>query len=104
MLDVASFNFTVLSQCLESPEVEIRSQAAFALRVYASTGHPECVRQLAAHLSDADPNVRSMAALSLGDFGPAAAEAIPAIQAVMNDYSPDVRDAASAALARVTQK
>ena len=96
--------FMVMSKCLESPEVDIRTQAAFALRVYAGAGHAECVRQLAASLTDVDPNVRSMAALSLGDFGPSAAEAIPAIEAAMNDQSSDVREAASAALARVIQK
>lgn len=95
--------FVVMAECLDSDDVEIRSQAAFALRVYAAAGHPECVGRLADCLSDSDTNVRSMAALSLGDFGTTAADAIPALEAALSDDSADVRDAASAALTRIKQ-
>lgn len=95
--------FMVMSECLDSDDAEIRSQAAFALRVYASAGHSECVTRLATSLTDANSNVRSMAALSLGDFGPSAATAIPALEAALGDDSSDVRDSASAALTRVKQ-
>ena len=93
--------FEVMSESLVSDDDKVRTQAAFGMRVFAAAGHPECVQQLSQALGDPNSAVRTMAALSLGDFGQAATDAIPALRNALNDSSADVRDAASASLDRV---
>ena len=92
----------VISECLISDDNEVRRQAAFGMRVFAAAGHPECVQQLTQALGDPSVAVRTMAALSLGDFGNAASDAVPALRNALQDESSDVRDAAQASLARVS--
>ena len=92
----------VLANGLRSSDFEIRSQSAFAMRVFTASSRNECITHLVAALSDSDPRVRSMAALSLGDFGTAAARAVAALESALSDSSADVRDAASAALGRIS--
>ena len=95
--------FTALAIGLRSNDALIRSQSAFAMRVFAPTQRAECVNVLLDGLRDEEPAVRSMAALSLGDFSGAATPALTALQEALNDNSADVREAAQTALARLAQ-
>jgi hypothetical protein len=52
-------------------------------------------------LRDPDRDVRAAAAESLGLLGPAAREAVPAIEALMRDPHPEVRAAAQQALEKI---
>ena len=70
------------------------------LRVLAGIGRP-AVRPLVAALKHEDVRVRSGAAEALGEIGPNAAEAAPAMVGALKDPRPDVRAAAASALASV---
>jgi D-arabinan exo alpha-(1,3)/(1,5)-arabinofuranosidase (non-reducing end) len=62
------------------------------------------VPQLTAALSEFSPVVRSAAAGSLAQIGPAAAEAVPALAKALSDESPQVRDVAAIALREMGPK
>jgi HEAT repeat protein len=53
---------------------------------------------LIATLGDADPDVRTLAALSLGAIGPPAAEALPALKAAAGDSNENVKKVAEMAI------
>jgi HEAT repeat protein len=52
-------------------------------------------------MSDRSPNVRFEAAWALGEMGPAAAEAVPALEKAVHDVEPTVREAVGYALDRI---
>jgi HEAT repeat protein len=51
--------------------------------------------------TDQDRNVRDRAAVPFGEIGPAAAEAIPALQAALEDEDEMVRKEAARAIERI---
>ncbi len=61
----------------------------------------EQVQRLIAGLEDPDTSVRWSSAWALGEIGPAAAEAVPALTVALWDADKDVRDAAEAALKKI---
>jgi HEAT repeat protein len=56
---------------------------------------------LVALLSDPRPRIRSWAADVLGDIGPAASEAVPALVEKMNDDSQEVQQVVREALEKI---
>jgi HEAT repeat protein len=56
---------------------------------------------LIADLDTPDPLVRQASAQALGRFGPAARDAVPALQGLLKDSDADVRQAATEALLNV---
>lgn len=89
----------VLISALNAPEAHQRWLGALALGHVQARHSVTVVPALVTALQDADPEVRSAAALSLGGFGPAAAAAIPELQRRATLDSPTVREAAQTALA-----
>ncbi|MFK7818684.1 MAG: HEAT repeat domain-containing protein, partial [Planctomycetaceae bacterium] len=79
----------------------LKSQAAFALRVFAGSGDQEVLETLSAALSETNTDVVSMAALSLSDFGPQANGALAALEAAKQGTNQQVREALDAAISRI---
>jgi anti-sigma factor RsiW len=75
------------------------SQPAVDLQRDAEPG--STVSELLQGLGHAHPDVRAASAEGLGLLGPAAASAIPALEALLQDPEPRVREAAAEALQRV---
>lgn len=89
---------------LRSDSVPLRSQSAFALRVFAAAPELETLAALEHALSDAHAEVTAMAALSLSDYGSSARAALPALQAARTGASMQVQDALDAAIARIANQ
>jgi hypothetical protein len=83
--------------CDADPAVRVNAVEALGL----TGGHRHAVPALAAALSDPDADVRFSAALSLAQAGPAAADAVPALQAALTDENRYVPGYAVEALERV---
>jgi hypothetical protein len=82
-------------------EAELRQGAASALASAAAGRNPIAVASLTDALDDASPQVRAVAATSLGLFGQSAAGSISRLEnAALNDI-PTVRQAATLALASI---
>lgn len=92
---------SMLLNCMSSPDASIRSQSAFAMRVFAGSPDQHTLRALESALADTNTDVAAMAALSLSDFGAKAKPALPALEAAKNGSSQQVRDALDAAIARI---
>jgi hypothetical protein len=88
-------------RALNSRDSSIRSQAAFAMRVFADSADQELVSALELAVADSDQNVAAMAALSLSDFGSKAVSALPTLKNVRSGASQEVKDAVDAAIARI---
>jgi hypothetical protein len=71
---------------------------------YFGTDGMPAVPELIASLSDFSPVVRSAAAGSLAQIGPAAATAVPALAKALSDSEPQVRDQAAIALREMGPK
>jgi HEAT repeat protein len=65
---------------------------------------PASIPLLVKLLKETEPSQRSAAAEALGQFGPAAREAIPALREALKDAHPTVRVAAAAALRKVQRE
>lgn len=89
----------VLAAALKSRDGEERWIAAVALGRCRGEKSAVAVTALTEALKDIDPEVRSVAALSLGGLGQAAEKASPELERVARMDDPQVRDAARAALA-----
>lgn len=89
-----------LIAALEHPNPDVRVGAAHELGAFGGDREAAAtvVSILIAALGDADPSVRSSAALSLGDCGTAAVGAIPALIALLAETDDDVRSSAGIAL------
>ena len=86
------------------PEQVVRDQAAQAISSIekaALTFRSRTLPEAIAELDNADPIVRSLAASRLGDLGPRAAEAVPALVRGLGDREADVRRAAAGALSQL---
>ncbi len=64
---------------------------------------PDARTNVIAALEDRDPDVRTVAAAALGEAGPAAADALPALHSHLDDPSPEVREAVAAAVSSITR-
>lgn len=74
-----------LSKLLHTDSSEwVRAQAAIVFRFIDPDG-TRAVRELIDALSDKSPNVRGLAAVTLGELGPKAKAAVPALVARLND-------------------
>jgi hypothetical protein len=92
---------SVLLSTMESESPGLRSQAAFALRVFAGAADKQVLQTLVTALSDSNADVVSMAALSLSDFGPQATGALSALEAAKSAASPQLIEALDAAISRI---
>ena len=88
-------------KAIGSKDPSIRSQAAFAMRVFAESADQRTVSALESAVADPDQNVAAMAALSLSDFGAKAVSALPALTNARVGASQEVKDAVDAAIARI---
>jgi HEAT repeat protein len=120
--------FPVLLSALQEESIRMHRIAAVALAKYGDKAQPavptlikmldretdrkialEALKSIHVHdlpplltaLNNKDANVRAFACDSLGDLGPAAKEAVPALQEKANGDAEAVRDAAKKALERI---
>ncbi|HEY1659939.1 MAG TPA: DUF2961 domain-containing protein [Candidatus Sulfotelmatobacter sp.] len=82
---------------LKGGSAENRVESIRAIGYFGDDG-VSAVPELTTSLSDLSPVVRSAAAGSLAQIGPAAAETVPALAKALSDSSPHVRDLAAIAL------
>src|SRR3954454_3748607 len=75
-------------QQLKAPDAALRRQAAVSLCSYGPHLSGVAIGMVGEGLHDAEPSVRHATALSLGNFGPAARAALPAIRGALRDSSP----------------
>ncbi|MBL9090080.1 MAG: HEAT repeat domain-containing protein [Planctomycetaceae bacterium] len=102
-----------LTKALDDAVARVRGNAAAALgQILEQDIGGETVRDRGPHLDqavaglskslgDEEPAVRTMAALSLGQIGPAAAAAVPALSKALDDPEASVRNAAQMSLALI---
>lgn len=102
-----------LTKALDDAVARVRGNAAAALgQILEQDIGGETVRDRGPHLDaavaglskslgDEEPAVRTMAALSLGQIGPAAAAAVPALSKALDDPEASVRNAAQTSLALI---
>ena len=92
-----------IAELLSSTDDDMRYQAADALEElapFAEAALPALIRALT---TDEDPDVRRNVVSCLGDMGPPAAPAIPAMIEATRDSEPLIRDMAVSALGRMGQ-
>ncbi len=88
----------------DQTDAELRQGAACAFAGAAAGHNPHAVVHLTEALDDANPRVRTMAALTLAQFGPAAADSVPRLEMAASSDVPRVQQAAAAALAAITKR
>ena len=71
------------------------------LMAYAEETQEQQVERLIKELQDPDSDVRSIAAVTLGEMGPEAKDAVPALIQLLQDQSSDVRLNAAVALKNI---
>lgn len=86
-----------LSAAVADPNPEA---ARAAIRGLARVSGPASVPRIQTALADARPPVRYQAAIQLGQFGPAARDALPAVRQAAKDSDPSVRAAAAYSLGK----
>ncbi len=62
------------------------------------------VTKMIDHLNDTDPAIRAKAAKQIGQFGPAAKNALPSLRARLKDPDPQVKNEAENAIAAISRK
>lgn len=92
-------SYTVLTQGLESFDVEMNLFSAVSLGEATGDGRSIAARALAKALNHDNMNVRATVALSLGGLGDDASIAIEQLQRLSDDENSEVREAALTALA-----
>jgi|SRR5579859_2674301 len=88
---------------LKDPDVTLRRQAIRELGARPAESS-RIVPALVEALRDENPYVRRDAAVMLGKFGPAAKEAIPALNVTVKDTERNVHHAATAAAKKISQQ
>ena len=88
---------------LRSKKPEKRANAAIQLGTMHPDLAPQVVPALVAAIADPDLDVRLRVVRALGDVGPFAASALPALQRAGTDSDPRIREAAKKAIARIQQ-
>jgi hypothetical protein len=91
-----------LLESLRAPDDNIKWYAAFALRTSASAQTKFVVDALIETLDSDNDRLRRMVILTLGEFGPAAAKAVPELEAALTSPDPKTRVVAEAALATIS--
>jgi HEAT repeat protein len=93
-----------LLTALQDTDADVRRATVNALRVIVPDAPPSSaiVKAIAVDLQDADPLVRAATARTLGRLGRAALSAAAQLEVLLSDPDPDVRRAATEALARIT--
>lgn len=91
----------ILLELLHAPDDTVKWYAAFALRISASPRTTFVVEALLETLDSDNHRLRRMVFLTLGAFGPAAAKAVPQLEAALNSPDPMTRVIAEAALATI---
>ncbi len=86
---------SALAKALEDVDSSVRVAALSSLTDYKSAAVPVLSKALE------KPGIRYWAALALGELGPEARDAVPALAAALNDERPEVRREVLIALARV---
>jgi HEAT repeat protein len=90
---------------LKDPDGGVRSAAAWAIaRITGGQATQKAIDVMIAALKDKEPRARQDAARLLGDVGPDARSAIPALNEAMEDPNDEVRKAATDALGKVQGK
>ncbi len=94
--------YPVLTKLLQQTSEDVALRIA-AINALAKLG-PEsgAVKTLARALSDKNPLIRQHAAWALGEFGPGAAAALPALQSALKDSDSETRGMATIAVKRIT--
>ncbi len=95
--DVDAINMLVI--CLKQPNKNLKWVAAFALRNAVSPRTTFVIDSLRQLLPTDDLKLQRMVFLTLAEFGPAAAKAIPELEAALNSPDPATREVAKASLA-----
>lgn len=91
-----------LVSLLATANSEIRIQAAASLRNCANTDwSQQCVEGLAAMLTQSESQVVAVAASTLGDFGPQAAQHVTVLQHLSNSDDAQISEAATTAVSRI---
>jgi len=93
-----------LLERLRSTDETVQWYAAFALKKSASTRETIVVDALLDSLDSENDRLNRMVILTLGDFGPSAAKAVPALQAALQSPDPKTREIAAAALATIAPR
>jgi HEAT repeat protein len=126
--------FDTLSESIKDKDVEIRTAAAYGLQNFGQKGLPILEQELGSSkessirmailqglvnhnsraktlvgpltdcLKDGQPQVRWMAAHTLGNIGADAKDAVPRLEELLNDTDPTVRQHAQLALKRIVPK
>jgi HEAT repeat protein len=91
---------TAVVKALDDPEPAVRTAAVEAV---ARAG-PGCSGDLAKRLQDKDANIRRRVAAQLSQFGPAAKEALPALQQAVEDEDRGVAVQAAEALWKIDRQ
>jgi HEAT repeat protein len=89
---------------LKDPDPNMRYWAARELGKSPGTDASVAVQALTEALADPDTTVRSGAAYALGDIGPQAKSALPALNKARQGSSNDVRDGVEYAIKAITGK
>lgn len=104
MGDKAAKAVPQLMKALEDKDMMVRVYAARALYAVDPKTTPSVVDVLAKGLADSNNFVRSAAAEGLGQLGPAASSALPALRRALADEWSDVRKEAANAIAKIEKK
>lgn len=91
----------VLVDCLQLSNRGVKLVAAFALRNVAPSEIPRAIEGLERWVRTDDLKLKRMIYLTLGEYGPAAARAIPYLEAELASSDPATREVAAASLAAI---
>jgi HEAT repeat protein len=86
---------------LQDRDVNVKVAAAWAISQVSPSTNEATIQALGQALSDADPRVRSLAAVALRHIGPKAAETVPLLIAALDDPVAFVRAPAADALGAI---
>ncbi len=91
-----------LQKALQDPDDDVRRVAANSIRlIQAGAGPSEALQKLIQQLNSPDELARLKAAKDLAKLGPAAKDALPALQKLLQDPDEDVRRVAANAIDRI---